>query len=172
MNEFYGNNIGLKMNKQQSHSIPAFTIFEVTIVLAVMSVIAAMVTFSVNSLFSQMHTSEAIHKELNNFYRVRSTLWYDCISADSVVYYQNTFVAYQSNRTVTYSLEDEQLVRQQNGMRELLGITVKSIKSEETKQGEEIILTFDWKEEELLWRYFNRPNLAAGINQFFDERDG
>jgi len=160
------------MNNQKKHSINAFTIFEVTVVLAIMSVLVTMVTFSVNRLFDQMKVSEELHGELNDFYRVRSTLWYDCITADSVVCKNGTMLAYKKERTVHYTIDNEVLFRTQNGEKQELNVRAESITTEDTDEGEEIVVTLDWKGEPLLWKFFNLPNVAQGVNQYFDDRDG
>jgi len=159
------------MSKVNQHIIPAFTIFEVTIVLAIMSVIVSMVAFSVQRLFHQMQVTEEIHAELNNFYQVRSTLWYDCITADSIVIQDQHFLTYSNGVAVQYQVAEEALFRNQNGLDKDLNVEVRSLESREVEGGSELVLTFDWKGEPLEWRFFNRPDVADGINQYFDRRD-
>jgi type II secretory pathway pseudopilin PulG len=160
------------MNKQRKHSVPAFTIFEVTIVLAIMSVLVTMVTFSINRLFDQTRVTQEIHSELNNFYKVRSTLWYDCITADSLTLQAQEIHVFKKENKIQYSLDEEQLFRSVNGTKRPLDVIVRSLEMETTKEGEEIVLTFDWKGEALPWRFFNRRDVAGSVNQYFDGRNG
>ncbi len=158
------------MNRTSQHSISAFTIFEVTVVLAIMSIVVSMVAFSVQRLFHQMQVTEEIHAELNNFYKVRSMLWYDCATADSIVFQEQRFLAYSDGNPVLYHVDEDVLYRNQSGVDQELNIEIRSIEKQEVEQGSEIVLSFDWKGEPLEWRFFNRPDVADGINQYFDER--
>lgn len=160
------------MSSSMRNSVPAFTIFEVTIVLAIMSVIVSMVAFSVQRLFGQMQVTEEIHAELNNFYKVRSMLWYDCITADSIVFGEQQFAAYSKGSEIQYRLEADAMIRTQNGLDQDLKLEVNSLEKREVEGGSELVLTFDWKGEPLEWRFFNRPDISDGINAFFDRRDG
>ncbi|MCR9171950.1 MAG: hypothetical protein NXI10_05635 [bacterium] len=160
------------MNKGKQHTVPAFTIFEVTVVLAIMSVVVSMVAFSTQSLFKQMKVTEDIHAELNNFYKVRSMLWYDCVMADSITFQENEFLAFTNGVPVQYRVEEDRLYRNQDGQDRDLNLDILSLEKMDVDAGSDIILTFDWKGEPLEWRFFNLPNLADGVNQYFDTRDG
>lgn len=160
------------MNNQKKHIVPAFTIFEVTIVLAIMGVIVSMVAFSVQRLFNQMQVTEELHAELNNFYQVRSTLWYDCTTADSVIFKNNQILSYKQGNPIVYFLEDEVFYRSQQGVEQQLKVAVTRLSSNALEDGEEIVITFDWKGESMDWRFFNRPDLSESVNQYFDRRNG
>lgn len=160
------------MNKGKRHSIPSFTIFEVTVVLAIMSILAAMVSFSVNRLFDSMHTTETIHTELNNFYRVRSTLWYDCITADSMQCANNKLHVYSDAKEVNYHIEEGILFRTKNGISKSMEREMEEIKATPTEFGIKIQMRFEWKGETLEWEFLNRPDRAGSINQFFERRNG
>lgn len=160
------------MNRSQNHRISAFTIFEVTIVLAIMSVIVSMVTFSVNRLFDQLHVSEEIHAKLNNFYKVRSTLWYDYTTADSLVCTDQKLQIYKYGEPITYLANEGNLLRVQSGMEYPMNIEVKRIEEIVGDHGSEIIVLFDWNGEELPWRFFSQPDYAESVNQFFNRRNG
>lgn len=160
------------MNKGVQHIIPAFTIFEVTIVLAIISVIVSMVAFSVQRLFNQMQVTEEIHAELNNFYKVRSMLWYDCVTADSIVIQEQQFITYSEGVPVQYRVEDDVLYRNQNGLDQELNLEVRGLENKDVDGGSELVMTFDWKGEPLEWRFFNRPDVSEEVNAYFDKRDG
>lgn len=160
------------MNRSSQNSIPAFTIFEVTIVLAIMGVVISMVAFSVQRLFNQMQVSEEIHAELNNFYKVRSMLWHDCITADSIKFQEKQFLAYSDGEPVQYRVEDDMLYRNQLGTDQPLNLGVLNFGQEEVEDGTEISIIFDWKGGPMEWRFFNRPDVADEINNFFERRDG
>ncbi|XOV67594.1 MAG: type II secretion system protein [Fluviicola sp.] len=160
------------MSNLKQHIVPAFTIFEVTVVLAIMSVIVSMVAFSVQRLFHQMQVTEEIHTELNNFYQVRSMLWYDCVTADSIIVQDQQFLTYSDGKFVQYRLEEEALYRNQHGADQELGMAIQSLENREAEGGSELVLTFNWKGEPMEWRFFNLPDVSEGVNQFFDKRDG
>ena len=154
------------------HSIPSFTIFEVTVVMAIMSVLVTMISFSVNRLFESLHKTEVIHGELNAFYRLRSTLWYDCVTADSMICENNELYVFQNTRKVNYSLDEGMLVRTCDGITMPMEQATEEITATETEAGVRINFQFNWKGELLNWHFVNRPDRAGNINQFFDRRNG
>lgn len=160
------------MNNQEKHIIPAFTIFEVTIVLAIMGVIVSMVAFSVQRLFNQMQVTEELHAELNNFYQVRSTLWYDCSTADSVVFNSSRIYTYKKGLPTIYFIEEDVFYRSVEGRSQELKVAVRGLSNNILEDGEEIVITFDWKGDPMEWRFFNRPDFAESVNQYFDKRNG
>lgn len=160
------------MNKFIQHRVSAFTIFEVTVVMAIMSVIGAMVTFSVNRLMDQMAISEQLHTELNNFYKVRSTLWYDCALADSMNVDDQQLNVYKNGTSIHYKMTEESLVRIHNGNESSLNINALEIKETVQENGSEISILFDWKSDPINWKFFNRANNAESVNQYFKERNG
>ena len=131
-----------------------------------------MVAFSVQRLFNQMQVTEELHAELNNFYQVRSTLWYDCTTADSVIFKNNQILSYKQGNPIVYFLEDEVFYRSQQGVEQQLKVAVTRLSSNALEDGEEIVITFDWKGESMDWRFFNRPDLSESVNQYFDRRNG
>ncbi len=160
------------MNKNNRHSVPSFTIFEVTVVLAIMSVIAGMVTFSTNRLFESLHTTENLHTELNEFYRLRSTLWYDCITADSMTCAENELHVFHKSNEIAYQIDAGILFRTSQGIRRSLQREIDEIVAIPTDKGLKIQMNFPWKGETLQWHFLNRPDRAGSINQYFEQRNG
>ena len=131
-----------------------------------------MVAFSVQRLFNQMQVTENLHAELNAFYQVRSSLWYDCTTADSVIYNDNKLLAYKEGIPVIYYTEDDVFYRSSHGRNQELNVAVTDFTKEALDDGEQIVITFDWKGEPMEWRFFNRPDYAKSVNQYFDKRNG
>lgn len=140
--------------------------------MAIMSVLVTMISFSVNRLFESLHKTEEIQGELNAFYRLRSTLWYDCVTADSMVCQNNELKVFQNTKEVNYSVDEGILVRTSNGVVMRMEQATEEITSTETEAGVRINFLFNWKGETLNWHFVNRPDRAGNINQFFDRRNG
>lgn len=160
------------MNKAGSHRIAAFTIFEVTVVMAIMGILITMITYSMNRFQDQLKVTADVQEELNNWYHVRGTLWHDCILADSIVVEPGQMAVYQSADSSVYTIEDEQLFRLHKGVKTDLKIGAQELFSRDKNGWEEIVLRFDWKPEPLEWTFLNRPDVAGSINHYFKQKNG
>ena len=99
-------------------------------------------------------------------------LWYDCITADSIVYSDHQFSTYSNGSVVHYRMESDHLFRTQLGTEQDLKLEVLDMEKVAVEEGAEIVITFGWKGAPLEWRFFDRPDVADEVNQFFDRRDG
>ncbi|MCE3297042.1 MAG: hypothetical protein K0R65_2756 [Crocinitomicaceae bacterium] len=150
--------------------IKAFTLFEVTVVLAIMSIMLTIISVSLNRFNEQIKNSSEIHQELNHFYIVRSNLWRELYESDSLTCDQNTLQIYKGTDRVDYTIEDELLQRKSlRSEIENMNLAVESIKTVE-KDGEQLIeIAFIWKEEIMKLSYLNKAHLDLKINRYFEE---
>ena len=150
--------------------IAAFTLFEVTVVLAIMSILLTIVTVSLNRFNEQVKNSSEIHQELNHFYIVRSNLWRELYESDSLICTQNRLQIYTSGQVVEYFTEDEILQRKSlRSEAEDMKLAVESIKNTD-RDGEQLIeIAFIWKEELMKLTYLNKAHLDSKINRYFEE---
>lgn len=155
---------------KRNRYIAAFTLFEVTVVLAIMSILLTIVTVSLNRFNEQIKNSSEIHQELNHFYIVRSNLWRELYESDSLLCGQNRLQIFTAGQVVEYFTEDEILLRKSlRSEEENMKLAVESIKTVE-KNGEEVIeISFIWKEELMKLSYLNKAHLDLKINRYFEE---
>ncbi|MDG1332923.1 MAG: hypothetical protein P8P74_11385, partial [Crocinitomicaceae bacterium] len=98
------------MNKKEEH-IDAFTIFEVTVVLAIMGVLIGLIATSVNRFNEQLKMTGDINQELNEWFAFRSNLWSELYACDSIQSVDQELTLFAQNRVIKYKLEDEDVLR-------------------------------------------------------------
>ena len=91
--------------------VHSFTIFEVTVVLAILSVLITIVSVSINRFNEQMKITSTIQEELNTFYAFRSNLWHEFYRADSIQLNENEVHIYSKNHLICYKKQADFLVR-------------------------------------------------------------
>ncbi len=154
--------------KEKKH-IAAFTLFEVTVVLAIMSIMLTIISVSLNRFGEQIKNSSDVHQELNHFYIVRSNLWRELYESDSLLCTENRLTIYTAGREIEYRAEDENLLRKELRSEPVnMEQPVESIKQVE-KDGEQIIeISFIWKDELMKLTYLNKAQLDVKINRYFE----
>ena len=150
--------------------IAAFTLFEVTVVLAIMSIMLTIVTVALNRFNEQIKNSSKIHQELNHFYIVRSNLWRELYESDSLFCEQNRLQIFTQGNKIEYFVEDELLQRKDlRAESENMNLAVESIKTVEKEKEQVIEIAFIWKEEIMKLTYLNKAHLDSKINRYFEE---
>lgn len=149
--------------------IKAFTLFEVTVVLAIMSILITIVSVSLTRFNEQVKTSADIHQELNHFFVVRSNLWRELYESDSLLCDKGSLFIFKNGFPVEYFIREESLQRKSPAGNEDMKLAAESIQSLEV-QGEQMIeITFIWKEETMKLGYLDKARTDVKINRYFDE---
>lgn len=156
------------MNRKTTHSISAFTIFEVTIVLALMSAIISIIAISFNRFNEQLKSSSEIHTELNTFFAFRSNLWDELYTSDSIQYNSNQIVIYKNNTPIEYRVEEDFLERKAGSDWVNTGFVMLGVQEEIKNEDRVISFLFDWKGESMKLHYFCKPDLKRKVDQYFE----
>lgn len=131
-----------------------------------------MISISVNRLGDQLKINSDIQTEITDFYRMRNTLWFDCMLSDSINTGAHEFIVYRENAQITYRIEDDQLIRfSENGVQTEFKTPVELYENIEQEEGSELVLQFSWKSQPVVWRFLNKPNVATSINTYFEKLD-
>ncbi len=151
-------------------SVKAFTIFEVTVVLAILGVLITIISVSLNRFNEQLKLNNDIHDELNHWMLVRASMWREYYDADSLVFNTNQLTIYHPNREVRYKEEDEQLMRKENSDEwKSMKVDLESIVSETIDSKTYIIFSFPLKNEIMELKYYCKKNKKNAVNTYFDE---
>lgn len=154
------------MNNGQQR-IQAFTIMEVTMVLAIMSVLISIVFVALNRFNEQLKVANEISQELNDWRMVRSTIWKDFYEADSIQCQDNLLTIYSKGKILIYSIKKEQLHRQNNGVKVNLKFEVASIHEKMEDEHRTFYIEFVWKGELMTLSYLYNPSIDLEINNYF-----
>ena len=156
------------MNKLGRPSVSAFTIFEVTVVLAIMSVLIAIISTSMNRFNEQLKISTEVHDELNHWWATRSVIWNDFYMADSIQFQAGELTLYNSVQTTLYKIQDDQLQRSFNDQWTNLEIESESISAEEKDGSYSYHIHFPWKGESMDLSYHFQAGIDIKMNAYFD----
>lgn len=149
-------------------SVAAFTILEVVIVLSIMSVLITIIAVASNRFQEQLKQTSVIQESLNRFYAIRSALWYELYTSDSINVANNQATIFMPERIVYYKIEEDTLYRMhqetwQNLHQPMLGI--QATKENETQQ---VSFQFDWKDAPMELRYYSQNGLKQKMDNFFE----
>jgi hypothetical protein len=154
----------LKLTKH----ITAFTLFETTIVLAIMGVLISIVFLSLNRFNEQLKLNSAIQSELNNWYRFRSNLWKELYHSDSLRMEMGSVHVHIGERTVAYKIEDDTLYRKGVEDWESTGFAAETIRMEEMNEDREYFFDFTWKGEIMTLSYIDHKTPKEKIDSYFE----
>lgn len=149
--------------------LKAFSLFEVTVALAILSILLTIITVALNRFNEQIKLSSDIRQELNDFYVVRSNLWRELYESDSLLCENNELKIISGDLETLYFIEDERLFRKKDDQVMDLKIPIESISEVEEGKKIRIVFSFIWKEEIMKLSYLKRANLDKQINQYFEE---
>lgn len=152
--------------------LQAFTIFEVTVVLALLSTIVTLLMIAVNRFNEQLKNSSELHKELNDWFAFRSNLWNEFFYADSLSVQKNTVSIYAPERTVMYRKSGEWLERNTGTEWQPTGIKIEGIEEEQAEEGSSINFFFEWKGEPIHMAFRRQQDVKAVVNSYFEKNYG
>lgn len=149
-------------------SIPSFTIFEVTMVLAIMSILVMIVSTSINRFNEQLKVVDDIKAELNYFHVVRANIWKDLYLADSISMVNNQLIISQGDIKQGYKIEEGLLYRKNNSDWFNLAIEATSIFKSTEENTPVFHIVFPWKSNEIDLEYYYKPSIDRSVNAYFD----
>jgi len=156
------------MIKSQKNSIPAFTIFEVTTVLAIMSLLISIIYVALSRFNEQLKMANDVATEMNDWRMVRSTIWKDFYQVDSIQYQENNLTIFAQENQLEYKIVDDYLHRIKNGTDVELGFEVESIYEKRENDISTFYMDFPWKNEVMSLSYTYSPAIDLEINNYFN----
>ena len=158
----------MKQTERHSARVEAFSILEVTIVIALVALLSALFFGAMNRFGEQVKNETDIRNELNHWYVIRANLWRELDDADSIHVEKDFARIYLEKRTIEYRLMDGKLFRKAGEEQEDLKLAMNGIKSEEHNGHTYVTFLFDWKKEEMALRYPIRSTAASKVNHYFE----
>lgn len=154
------------MTKEKQH-IAAFTIFEVTVVLAIMGVLIGLIAVSVNRFNEQLKMTSDINQELSEWFAFRSNLWSELYACDSIQSHEGDLVLFANQRTIKYRLNEEEVMRSDGRDWLTTKMEAESIRLETEDEQKTVVFDFKWKGELMTLSYYFRPAINNKINDYF-----
>lgn len=148
--------------------VSAFTILEVVIVLSIMSVLITIIAVATNRFQEQLKQTSTIQESLNQFYAIRSELWYELYTSDSIHVENKQATLYLPKRTVSYKMEDDTLYQSTNEDWRSLHIAMLDIQETRENETQKVTFTFDWKDEPMELSYYTQHGLKQKMDVFFE----
>lgn len=161
--------------RRMRNRVEAFTIFEVTVVLAILGVLITIISVSLNRFNEQLRINSELHGELNHWMMVRANCWKDYYDADSLQFSEETVTIYQPERAIRYRVADNHLMRQEESLTGIgnewvdMEVAIDEIREEINEQGRYIIFSFPWKANVMEIRYYCNGNNQVVVNEYFDQ---
>ena len=154
------------MNRQERH-INAFTIFEVTVVLAIMGVLIGLIAVSVNRFNEQLKMTGDVNQELNEWFAFRSNLWSELYTCDSITTQEGELLMYINGKTIKYKLDEDRVMRSTGFDWQETKANAESIRLEEVDENKTVVFDFHWKGELMTLSYYFEPDVNHKINEYF-----
>lgn len=161
----------------RSHRVRAFSVLEVTIVIALMALLGSLFFGALNRFNEQIANETNIKNELNDWYVVRANLWRELDEADSIRVSGNRAELFFASphsasgvEKLAYFISDDKLFRKAEETDEKdMHIAMSAIALEERKGRQYVAFRIDWKREEMILRFPLRSTIAANVNHYFTE---
>lgn len=148
--------------------VSAFTILEVVIVLSIMSVLITIIAVATNRFQEQLKQTSTIQESLNQFYAIRSELWYELYTSDSIHVENKQATLYLPKRTVSYKMEDDTLYQSTTEDWRSLHLAMLGIHATKENETQKVTFTFDWKDEPMQLSYYSQHGLKQKMDVFFE----
>lgn len=154
------------MSKRAQH-IDAFTIFEVTVVLAIMGILITIIATSVNRFNEQLKMTGDVNQELNEWFAFRANLWSELYACDSIATEGGELLLFGKKRVVKYKLEENKVMRSTGFDWQETKTKAESIRLEEVDDKTTVIFDFKWKGDIMTLSYYFEPDVNDKINDYF-----
>ena len=155
-------------------NIKAFTILEIVIALAIMSIIVG-ITYSIYTMLSGHLISYDRNTEVTNSYNELDTrLQLDFYNAHTFTYKMDTISFEANNDTITYTYFEDQFIRKSNQRLDTFSIKITSFKAlsekySKAKPYKGIVVNYDLLGVPITATYFKNFGNVERINTFFYE---
>ncbi|MCF8414625.1 MAG: prepilin-type N-terminal cleavage/methylation domain-containing protein [Crocinitomicaceae bacterium] len=159
----------MRIKKNKNH-FAAFTLLEITVVLAIMSILISIVSLTLNRFNEQMKQSAELQEELNHWYQFRSNLWRELYCSDSLRFNNDILTIHSSNENIQYKANNDVLYRK-NGESEWIESKIKADYLKEIISDEKRVLEFSfiWKGEPLVLNYLCKESKKQKIDTYFNK---
>lgn len=153
----------------RTYRVKAFTIFEVTVVLAVMSTLITMISSALNRFNEQLKLTSDVRQELNHWYAVRSVIWHDFYQADSLLMAGGQLSMFSEQGSVSYRLENGMLERMHGADWLSLEIPAEQLYADSSGDAVRYHMVFIWKDKPMDLCYHHQPGIDLSVNHYFDQ---
>lgn len=141
----------------------AFTILEIAVVMAITSLLSALFFNGLNRFNEQLRMETQLKNQVNEYLVFRSNFWRELDSQDSLTISDKGFKLYINRSVVTYTLSDNQLLR--NGI-SLFSSGGPEFSLAKLEQGN-FSLSGTWKGRDLRFSYPVYTETASSLNRHF-----
>lgn len=152
-----------------TNNIAAFTLFEVTMVLAIMGILVSIIAITLNRFNEQLKNSTQVQAELNDWYLFRSNLWRELYQSDSLKLNNDILAIYHSSDSVLYTIEDDTLKRK-SGKQDWASthFEASGLREEILGGKHQFVFEFPWKNEVMHLRYSIKKTIKNQVDTYFD----
>lgn len=154
---------------KKDNKLSAFTVLEITIVLALTSLLTALFFGALNRFNVTMANETKIKNELNQLFLFRSNLWREMDESDSIKVENNVAQLFKDERVITYSGFEGQTKREMGETTRLFNLEVEHIEVKRINGKEVIDFMFIWKQDELNIYFPLKQDTRQLINTYFKE---
>jgi competence protein ComGF len=153
--------------QNKSISIAAFSVLEITLVLALLGILSALFFGAINRFQATMHNDIQIKSELNSFFQFRSNLWRELDQSDSIKITNKQLNLFIQNKVVVYSQESStsKLKWSSNEAERIFDLEVNTLNIINEKQ---LLFDLTWKDQPLRIHYPIKQSKADKINHYFN----
>ena len=160
--------------KQRNKHIKAFTILEVVISLAIMSIIIAMVYVIFTLLSKQLYQYSDQTEQVNNYNQLHTVLTRDMHNANSIMFVDNTLLLMVNNDSLKYTHTNQRLIRTFLKSNDTFLIPIKNFKMTEgatvfQNKTKALNVTYSVFEQDILAVYFKDFGTSNQVNKMFFE---
>jgi competence protein ComGF len=155
------------MKSKLSAKISSFSLFEVTVALAILSILIGIIGTSINRLNEQVKISSHLSDDVNHFYTVRSALWRELYASDSIRVEQNTLLIYSNNEVVLYLINEDRLHKKSKDYVQDLKIEVSGIEKVIAGNQEKVQINFLIGDQAITMSYVLQTTIEQTVNTYF-----
>ena len=150
--------------------IAAFTLFETTVVLAIMSILISIIAISLNRFNEQLKQSSELQDELNQWFQFRANLWRELYVSDSLIMDKEVLSVYKGKFTVQYKVDEDILLRKiESTDWQSTNIPTETIKENLTDEKRFLEFNFIWKGDPLKLTYLCQESIKNKIDTYFEK---
>jgi hypothetical protein len=159
------------MNSKEG-KIAGFTVFEATVVVVIIGILMTIVSVSVNRFNEQLKNTADLNQKLNDFYMVRSGVYTNYYSSDSLACQNNRLVFYRENDSTVYSIDEGKLAIELNNNLKKISLPVEEIGNTEMNGKQYVKMEFIWTPRNLQIRLPRYSFPEQSVNAFFKNING
>jgi chaperonin cofactor prefoldin len=151
---------------QTKQQIPAFSLFEVTVVLGLMSLLIGIIYTAMNRFQEQLYKDQEVKQELSDFFVFRANLWRELDECDSAAMVNDVLYLYQADNAILYKNVAGDLLRKRE--KETDFVATKQRVESISLSGSKVQFLLAWKKEQIAIEYLFNGTVSNQINAYFD----